>query len=127
MVRLALPILLLVLVAGCGGGAMRKPRLSQTAFVAEANRICGQSTTRKGLVARLHALRPPEADQELYGRFMNAQRDALEAEHAAPAQTKHPLIDPGIGRTIAAGKITGYARRLGLTVCARRATGTMPQ
>ena len=113
---------MLVLVAGCGGGTTRKPPLSRSAFIAQANR----ATTRTGLLARLHALRPPEAGKELYARWLKAERDALEAEKPLKVEPKEPLFDPGVGRTVAAGKIAGYARRLGATTCAKRAIGTMP-
>ena len=126
MARLALPLLVLALVAGCGGGTTRKPPLSRGAFIAQANRICAQSKTRTGLLARLHALRPPEADKELYARWLKAERDALEAEKPPKVKPKEPLFDPGVGRIVAAGKSAGYARRLGAATCAKRAIGTMP-
>ena len=119
-------MLVLALVAGCGGGTTRKPPLSQSAFIAQANRICARAKTRAGLLARLHALRPPEAGKELYARWLKAERDALEAEKPLKVEPKEPLFDPGVGRTVAAGKIAGYGRRLGATTCAKRAIGTMP-
>jgi len=124
--RLALPLLVLALVAGCGGGTTRKPPLSRSAFIAQANRICAQSKTRTGLLARLHALRPPDADKELYARWLKAERDALEAEKPPKVEPKEPLFDPGMARIVAAGKSAGYARRLGAATCAKRAIGTMP-
>ena len=104
----------------------RKPPLSRNAFIAQANRICARAKTRTGLLARLHALRPPEADKELYGRWLKAERDALEAEKPPKVEPKEPLFDPAVARTVAAGKIAGYARRLGAATCAKRAIGTMP-
>ena len=126
MARLALALLVLALVAGCGGGTPRKPPLSRSAFIAQANGICARAKTRTGLLARLHALRPPQAGKELYARWLKAERDALEAEKPLKFEPKEPLFDPGVARTVAAGKIAGYARRLGATICAKRAIGTMP-
>ena len=126
MARLVLPLLVLALVAGCGGGTTRKPPLSRSAFIAQANRICARAETRTGLLARLHALRPPEADKELYARWLKAERDGLEAEKPLKVEPKKPLFDPGVARTVAAGEIAGYARRLGAITCAKRAIGTMP-
>jgi len=119
-------VLVLALVAGCGGGTTRKPPLSQSAFIAQANRICARAKTRTGMLARLHALRPPEAGKELYARWLKAERDALEAEKPPKVEPKEPLFDPRVGMTVAAGKIAGYARRLGATTCAKRSIGTMP-
>lgn len=117
---------MLALVAGCGGGTTRKPALSRSAFIAQANRICARATTRTGLLARLHALRPPETDKELYARWLKAEREGLEAEKPLKVEPKKPLFDPDVARTVAAGEIAGYARRLGATTCAKRAIGTMP-
>ena len=121
MARLVLPLLVLALVAGCGGGTTRKPALSRSAFIAQANRICARATTRTGLLARL-----PETDKELYARWLKAERDGLEAEKPLKVEPKKPLFDPGVARTVAAGEIAGYARRLGATTCAKRVIGTMP-
>ena len=125
MARLALPLLVLALAAGCGDRTTRKPPLSHSALVARANGICARAKTNTGLLARLHALRPPETDKELYARLLKAEKDALEAGKPPKAEPKDPLFDPGVARTVAAGKISGYARRLGATACAKRAIGTM--
>lgn len=129
MSRLALSLLMLALLAGCGGGTSRKPPLSQSAFVAQANRICAHAKTRTGLLARLHALRPPEADRDLYAHWLKAEKDALDAGKPPKARLKEPepLFDRDVARTVAAGKIAGYARRLGADVCAKRANVTMPE
>jgi hypothetical protein len=127
MVRFALPVLAIaVLVAGCGGGHSRKPRLSKATFVKETNRICANATTRSGRLARLRALRPPKADEDLYAKWLKAEKDANDAIEPAKQPPSEPVFDPGIPLVIAEGKVAGYARRLGATECAKRAIGTMP-
>jgi hypothetical protein len=125
--RLALPLVLLAtLLAGCGGSTARKPPLSKRAFVAEANRICAQARTRTGRLARLHALRPPVGDEDLYAYWLKAERDALEATKPIRKKPEKPLFDPDVAETVAEGKIAGYARRLGVATCAKRTIATMP-
>jgi hypothetical protein len=127
MARLAFPfVLLAALLAGCGGGTTRKPSLSKRAFVAEANRICAQARTRTGRLARLHALRPPAGDEDLYAYWLKAEKDALEATKPTRKEPEKPLFDPDVGETVAEGKIAGYARRLGAATCANRTIATMP-
>jgi hypothetical protein len=125
--RLALSVVLLaVLVAGCGGGTARKPPLSKRAFVAAANRICAQARTRTGRLARLHALRPPAGDEDLYAHWLKAEKDALEATKPRRKEPEKPLFDPNVQETVAEGKVAGYARRLGAATCVKRTIGTMP-
>ena len=119
-------LLLVVVLAGCGGGGTRKPPLSKQAFVAKADGICARARTRTGLVARLRALRPPKAYEDLYAHWLKAERDALEAEKPTRHEPDEPLFDPEVAKIVAAGKIAGYARRLGASTCAKRAIGTMP-
>jgi hypothetical protein len=119
-------VLLAALLAGCGGSTARKPPLSKRAFVAEANRICAQARTRTGRLARLHALRPPVGDEDLYAYWLKAERDALEATKSIRKKPEKPLFDPDVAATVAQGKIAGYARRLGAATCAKRAIATMP-
>jgi hypothetical protein len=127
MARSAAALLVLaVLLAGCGGGGTRKPPLSQQAFVAKADGICARAKTRTGLLARLRALRPPRAYEDLYAHWLKAQKDAIEAEKPLRHEPNKPLFDPDVAKIVAAGKIAGYARRLGARTCAKRATGTMP-
>jgi hypothetical protein len=126
--RLVVPLLALaVLVAGCGGGSTRKPPLSRQAFVAKANAICARAKTRVGLLARLHSLRPPTAYKDLYGHWLKAERDAIEAEKLPKPTPGQPLFDPDVAKIVAAGKIAGYARRMGAGTCAKRAIATMSQ
>ena len=129
MARLAVPLLVLaVLLAGCGGGGTRKPPLSKQAFAAKANGICARARTRTGLLARLRALRPPKAYQDLYVHWLKAEKDALAADKPPEETPKEPqpLFDPDIAKIVAAGKIAGYARRMGARTCAKRAIATMP-
>jgi hypothetical protein len=119
-------IALAVLVAGCGGGGTRKPPLSNRAFVAKADAICARAKTRTGLLARLRALRPPKSYPDLYAHWLKAERDALEAEKPPKDTSGEPLFDPDIAKIVAAGKIAGYARRMGAQTCAERAIATMP-
>jgi hypothetical protein len=127
MLRLALAVVLLaVLLAGCGGRSARKPPLSKRAFVAEANRICSQARTRTGLLARLRALRPPMGDEDLYAHWLKAEKEALEATKPVRTKPEKPLFDPDVAETVAAGKIAGYARRLGAAACAKRTIVTIP-
>jgi hypothetical protein len=59
---------------------------------------------------------------------LKAERDALEADKP-PKQTLTstvPLFDPKVAKVVAAGKIAGYARRMGAQTCAKRAIATMP-
>jgi hypothetical protein len=127
MARPAVSLLLLVVVlAGCGGGGMRKPPPSKQAFVAKVNAICARAQTRTELLARLRALRPPTADEDLYARWLKAQRDAIEADKPLRTEPEQPLFEPDVPKIVAAGKFAGYARRLGASTCAKRAIATMP-
>jgi hypothetical protein len=127
MARLAVSALALaVLLAGCGGGGARKPSPSKSAFITEVNRICAQARTRTGRLARLRALRPPVGEEDLFGQWLKAERDALEAIRPTRKEPEPPLFDPEVAQTVAEAKIAGYARRLGAETCARRATGRIP-
>jgi hypothetical protein len=118
-------VLLAVLLAGCGGSTARKPPLSKRVFVTEANRVCAQARTRTGRLARLRALRPPVGDKELYAHWLKAEQDALEATKPLRKEPEKPLFDPDVAETVAAGKVAGYARRLGATTCAKRTIATI--
>ncbi len=111
-------------LAGCGNGHGRSVPLTARALAQAADSVCRHATTRSDLIARLHALRPPQAEQDLYSRWLSAERDAL-ALARARAHAKRAL-DPRVILAIDEGKIAGYARRLGADECARRAAGTLP-
>jgi hypothetical protein len=113
-----------LLAAGCGA-RQQAPALSRAAFLAEANRICAEATTRSGRLARLRALHAPKGGEELYRHWLAAESEALDAAKAlanGSARTDDPLVQ----LVIAEGKAAGYARRIGAQRCARRGTGTMP-
>ncbi len=109
--------MLAVVLAGCGGGKAAKPSLSAKAFRAEANRICTETKTHAGRLARLLKLRPPARDEDLYARWLKAERDAVEAAKPPRGAPTQPLFDARIPLVVAEGKIAGYARRLGATAC----------
>jgi hypothetical protein len=119
-------LLLATLLAACGGGTARKAPLSKQAFAAKANRICAQARTRTGLLARLHALRPPIGEEDLYAQWLKAEKDALQAAKPPRKEPEKPLFDPRVAETVAEGKIAGYARRLGALTCAKRTIATIP-
>ena len=115
-----------LVLAGCGGGRHEAAAQPPSAFVAQANAVCARSTTRTERLTRLRALRPPRGGENLYDHWLRAEADALAAARAIADRTKTPESDPLVRLTIAEGKITGYARRLGAEACARQGTGTMP-
>jgi hypothetical protein len=112
--------------AGCGSGHRAAQLPSKADFVAAADRICAEATTRSGRVAQLRALRAPAALVDLYGHWLTAERDALTATRARTNPSVKIDLDPEVALVIAEGKIAGYSRRLGAQTCTRRATGRMP-
>jgi hypothetical protein len=120
-------VLLAVLaLTGCGGHHARRPPPTRAAFDARADRVCTNATTHAVRIAGLRALRPPKGGEDLFGRWVDAERDARQAAKdilQPPAKIK---LDPTVALAIAQGKIAGYARRLGALDCARTATGTLP-
>jgi hypothetical protein len=108
---------LALVAAACGGKHAARPPLSPEAFRAQANRVCEQAKTHAGRLAGLRKLKPPLADQDLYSRWLKAERDAIEAAKPPPQTSTQPLYDPQIPLTVAEGKIAGYARRLGAAAC----------
>lgn len=119
MARIVLPLVALALaLAGCGGSHAPKPRLSVKAFRAEVGRICAEAKTHAGRLARLRKLRPPRQAEDLFSRWLRAERDAVEAAKPPQETTPQPLFDPKVPLAVAEGKIAGYARRLGAPACA---------
>jgi hypothetical protein len=117
-------VLLVLLLAGCGGTHVRKAPPTRAQFAAAADRVCTHAQTRRSLIAGLHMLRPPNDGKDLFGHWMAAERDALDA--AVRPVHKKKQVEPAVVLAIDEGKIAGYARRLGATECARRAAGTLP-
>jgi hypothetical protein len=117
-----------LVVAGCGhtaaGGS--RPVLSRSEFVAQANQVCRDASTRTARIAGLGRIRPPAAARDLYNHWLAAEREAL----AAAKELEHPAEqlkgDPRVPLTIAEGKITGYARRLVMHDCEEPSGGTSP-
>jgi hypothetical protein len=118
VVRHLLPLIALVLVvAACGGGHKAKARLTARAFRAQAEAVCAETKTHAGRLAGLRKLRPPLVDEDLYARWLKAERDAIEALKPPKHPPADPAFDPHIAVTVAEGKTSGYARRLGATAC----------
>jgi hypothetical protein len=118
-------LLVLLAVSGCGGKE-RGPVPTRATFVAAADAICTNATTRSGRVARVRALRAPSGMEDLYSHWLRAERDALEAVKPRKRPPRPDEPDPAVALAIAEGKIAGYARRLGAEACIRTATGTLP-
>jgi hypothetical protein len=110
-------LVLVLVLAACGGGQKPKPHLSAEAFRADANRICTEAKTHAVRLARLRKLRPPVRDEDLYARWLKAERDAVEALKPPRQASTQPSFDVRIPLVVAEGKIAGYARRLGVTEC----------
>jgi hypothetical protein len=93
-----------------------KPRVTREHFRAQASRVCAQAASHAARLEGLRKLRPPLGDEDVYARWLKAERDAIEAAEP-PREVPHPLFDARIALTIAEGKISGYARRLGARAC----------
>src|SRR5436190_21126888 len=115
--RVPVLLALCLAVAACGSGHARKPPVSVQTFRARADRICTEAHTHVDRLARLRALRPPEAEKDLYAHWLKAESDAVAAAKPPADPAANPLFDPKIGVVAAEGKIAGYARRLGATAC----------
>jgi nitrous oxide reductase accessory protein NosL len=124
--QLLAAVALALALAGCGSGKRASPPLSPRAFVAEADRICAQATTRRGRLARLRALHPPASVADVYSHWLTAERDAITAAVALRDPSKKTELDPTVALVVADGKVTGYAKLLGAETCARRRSVTMP-
>ena len=116
---------LCLLLAACGSTGQKPVRSSRASFLADANRICAQATTRTGRVARLRGLHPPLGAADLYAHWLRAEQDALAAAASLDERSKTTELDPRVALAIAEGKIAGYARRLGTQECAKPQTGTI--
>ena len=126
--RSAAVVVAVLVLAGCGKtpGSGSRSVLSQSEFVAEANRVCRDVTARAARVAALGRIRPPAAAKDLYAHWLAAEREALAAAKELENPTEEPEGDPLVPLTIAEGKIAGYARRLGAHECSELQAGTMP-
>ena len=117
-----------LIVAGCGhtasGGS--RPVLSRSEFVTQANQVCREASTRAGRIAGLGRIRPPAAAKDLYNHWLAAEREALAAANELAHPTEQLKGDHRVPLTIAEGKITGYARRLGAHECEEPQAGTIP-
>jgi len=120
--------LAVVVLAGCGHAAGRgsKPMLSHSDFVAQANRVCTDASTRAERIAGLSRIRPPAAAKDLYDHWLSAAREARAATKELQRPTEKPKGDPLVPLTIAEGKISGYAGRLGAHACEEPQAGTIP-
>jgi outer membrane murein-binding lipoprotein Lpp len=120
--------LAVLLLAGCGhtAGGGSKPALSHSEFVAQANQVCRDASTRTARIAGLSHIRPPAAAKDLYDHWLNAEREALAAAKELDHPTEKAKGDPLVPLTIAEGKIDGYARRLGADACEEPQAGTIP-
>jgi hypothetical protein len=98
--------------------------MTKSAFRTEANRICTTAKTPSARLAGLRSLRPPARDEEVYARWLKAQRDAIAV--TGPRYRPVPNVDRIVALAIAQGEAVGYARRLGAEQCAKRTIGTMP-
>ena len=92
-------------------------RLTAKAFRVQADAVCAETQTHQGRLAGLRKLRPPLPDADLFARWLTAEREAIDAAKPPKQPAVHPRLDPYVGVTIAEGKISGYARRLGATGC----------
>ena len=120
--------LAVLVLAGCGhtAGSGSRPALSRSEFVAQANRVCREASTRAARIAGLGRIRPPAAAKDLYDHWLAAEREALAAAKELEHPTEKPKGDPLVPLTIAEGKIAGYARRLGAHACEEPQAGTIP-
>jgi hypothetical protein len=100
--------------------------MSAGELAAQANRICRTAATQAERVEGLRRLRPSAAEKEPYARWLAAEREALTAAKAVTKPSGAAKGDPLIGLTIAEGKVSGYARRLGAGACIRLQAGRMP-
>ncbi len=122
-VKIAIVGMLALMLAACGGSGTNgrtSPPPTRAVYAAAANSVCRTTKTHQARIAGLQGLKPPPAEKDLVGHWLNAERSAVDAaKMLADPKKKEP--DPRIQLVVAEGKIAGYARRVGATACA-----TMP-
>ena len=124
---LPVALVLVALVAACGGSRAHKGLPETTAgFAAAANQVCRQARTHGARIAGLRKLRPPLAEQDLYFHLLNAEHLAADAVKRLQHPSNEADVDPLVQLAIADGKIAGYARRLGADACVTAPAVTMP-
>jgi hypothetical protein len=109
-----------VLLAGCGDGSHggQTPPPTKAGFAAAADRVCRETRTHRGRLAGLRKLRPPLDERDLYGRWLSAERLAIDANDVITGRKEQEgKTDPLVQLAVAQGKITGYADRLGALAC----------
>jgi len=124
---LPVAVVLVVLVAACGGSRAQKGRpQTKASFAVAANQVCRQAKTHRERIAGLRKLRPPSVEQDLYFHLMNAEHLAVDAAKRLEHHSNEGGEDPLVQLAIAHGKIAGYAHRLGADACAKAPAVTMP-
>lgn len=125
-------VLVVAALAGCGGneGGRSSRPLSHAELVERANAGCmearGRADAAAARLAALRRLHPPLADQDTFAHLLAAARKEVDARSTlAVAETPDERADATVSLAVAAGKLTGYARRLGAEECAERAAGTL--
>jgi hypothetical protein len=110
-----------IALAACGGSShVRKGSPPTRAeFAAAADRVCRTTKTHRGRLAGLRKLaaQVPLDEQDLYRRWLGAERLAIHAGDVLSGRKKPGLVDPLVELAIARGKIAGYARRLRAIMC----------
>jgi hypothetical protein len=123
---LPVAVVLVALVAACGGSRAHKaPPQTKAGFAAAANQVCRHAKTDGARIAGLRKLRPPLVEQDLYFHLLNAEHLAADAVKQLQHPSKEAGEDPLVQLAIAHGKIAGYARRLGASACVTAPAVTM--
>src|SRR5262245_22785022 len=116
-------------LAACGGSphARKGPAPTKSEFGAAADRVCRTTKTHRARLAGLSKLaaRVPLDEQDLYRRWLGAERLAIHAGDVLTGRKKPGMVDALVELAIARGKIAGYARRLGAIMCAAAPGVTM--
>ena len=127
--KLAIVGIAVLLLAACGGGSHGRPSPPSTkaGFAAAADHVCRETKTHRGRLAGLRKLRPPADERDLYGHWLSAERLAIAANDViAGRKEQEEKMDPLVQLSIAQGKISGYAGRLGASACRVAPGVTMP-